>query len=289
MTLKSTAKPKQKTISKSLGHALNQSERIKGTVEECAEDLAAVNSVLKKELSNIPSPPAVEEALQKSETVENKVQDCAVDLATVAHALKEEINERQTLEHLLETAQKQEEAARHAAFHDPLTSLPNRVLFNDHLEHGLAQAERHGWILAVMFIDLDGFKAINDTHGHIVGDQVLQVVAGRLKAMTRADDTVSRHGGDEFVYLLLEIQDKAAAGVIAQKIGQTLSEVCNISANNAVIRLSIDASIGIAIYPADGNTTDALLKSADKAMYSAKRMKMRYCYADESKEQVPRK
>ena len=282
MALDSSAESEQKAIPKSLDHVLDQSERIKGTVEECAGDLAAVNSVLKKELSNIFSPPAVEEALQKSENVENKVQDCADDLATLTHALKDEINERQTLEELLDATQKQEEVARHAAFHDLLTDLPNRALFNDRLEHGLVQADRHGWILAVMFIDLDGFKAINDTYGHLVGDQVLQVIAGRLKAMTRADDTVSRHGGDEFIYLLLEIKDKAVAGVIAQKIGQAISETCNIAADNAVIQLSIDSSIGIAVYPADGSTADALVKSADKAMYYAKRKKIGYCYADES-------
>ncbi|MHB1675970.1 MAG: diguanylate cyclase domain-containing protein [Sulfuriferula sp.] len=273
--------PEHSPAVKSLARVLDRSERIKEVVEGCAEDLSAVNSVLKQELSSQSTQPKVETALQQSDIVVSKVQDCADDLATVNQALEEEVKERQMLEHQLIDVKKQEETARHAAFHDPLTTLPNRVLFNDRLEHGLAQAKRHGWTLAVMFIDLNDFKAINDTYGHIVGDQVLQMVAIRLKSMTREDDTVSRHGGDEFLYLLLELKNKEAAGVIAQKIVETVGLPCEVSVNEQTVSLSIGLSIGIAIFPADGNTADELVSGADKAMYSAKREQTGYAFAKE--------
>jgi len=272
--------PKETPAAKSLARILDQSERIKDVVEECAEDLASVNSVLKEELSNRPAQPSVESALQKSESVEIKVQDAADDLTTVNQALEEEVKERHVLEHQLIAVKKQEEAARHAAFHDPLTSLPNRVLFNDRLEHGLAQAKRHGWILAVMFIDLDNFKSINDTHGHVIGDMVLQTVALRLKNITRDDDTVSRHGGDEFLYLLLELKTEEDASAIAEKIIQSVSEPCAVNVNEVALSLSIKPSIGIAIFPKAGDTADALVKSADNAMYRAKRNKTGYAFAE---------
>ena len=241
--------PKDTAAPKSLARVLDQSERIKEAVEECAEDLAAVNSALKDELENRPSQPGVESALQKSESVESKVQDAAEDLTNVNRALEAEVKERHQLEHELVAVKKQEEAARHAAFHDPLTSLPNRVLFNDRLEHGLAQAKRHEWTLAVMFIDLDNFKSINDTHGHVVGDAVLQTIALRLKNMTRDDDTVCRHGGDEFLYLLLELKHESDATMVAEKIIQAVSEPCEVNANEGALKLIVKPSIGIAIFP----------------------------------------
>ena len=260
----------------SLTRALEQSEQIKEVVEECADDLSSVNSSLKQELSNRPFQPGMESVIEKSETIEGKVQDCADDLATVNQALEAEVIERQMLEYQLVAAKQQEEAARHAAFHDPLTSLPNRVLFNERLEHGLIQAHRHGWTLAVMFIDLDGFKNINDTYGHEAGDKVLLTVADRLKSITRNDDTVSRHGGDEFLYLLLELKNEEDAAMIAEKIILTVAEPCIVKVNNVETSLSIRPSIGIAIFPKDGETADALVKNADKAMYLAKRNKTGY-------------
>lgn len=265
----------------SLTKVLDQSERIKEVVEDCAEDLATVNSVLKAELGDQSHQPKMENALQQSETVVGKVQECAGDLATMNEALEHEVKERQILEHQLITIKKQEAAARHAAFHDPLTSLPNRVLFNDRLEHGLAQAKRHGWLLAVLFMDLNDFKAINDLHGHEVGDRMLQMVASRMKAMTREDDTISRHGGDEFLYLLLELKNKKEAGLIAQKIIDTIRLPCEIGNNEGELCLSIELSIGIAAYPINGDTAEELINSADRAMYSAKREKTGYAFADE--------
>ena len=264
---------------KSLSKVLDKSERVKDLVEECAEDLASVNAALKQELAEVDSLPEVEKAFKKSVAVENKVQEASDELAVVNQALENEVKERQLLEHQLATAVEQEEAARHAAFHDPLTGLPNRLLFTDRLEHGLAQAQRHGWTLAVMFVDLDDFKKINDSHGHDAGDSLLLTIAGRLKENTRGDDTVSRHGGDEFLYLLMEVQDEKDITLIAEKIIQAIRVPCDISVNDLIIRPSVKASIGISIFPKDGTTAEVLIQSADKAMYEAKRNKSGYAFA----------
>jgi diguanylate cyclase (GGDEF)-like protein len=160
-----------------------------------------------------------------------------------------------------------------------LTGLPNRVLFNDRLEHGLEQAKRHGRTLAVMFLDLNDFKNINDSYGHDVGDGVLQTVAGRLKENTRGDDTVSRHGGDEFLYLLMEIQGEQDVTLIAQKIIKAIQAPCSVRVGDINISATVNASIGISIYPKDGTTADTLIKCADKAMYRAKQNRAGYLFA----------
>ena len=126
-----------------------------------------------------------------------------------------------------------------------------------------------------MFLDLDGFKGINDSYGHDVGDRVLQTIAQRLKENTRDDDTVSRHGGDEFLYLLMEVRDERDIALIAEKILNAIQVPCNVSARD----LTISASIGISIFPKDGTTADTLVKSADKAMYHAKQTKSGYAFA----------
>ena len=269
------------TPSKSLSSVLDKTEHIQDAVEECAAELSFVNSTLKDGLGRQPNQSGLEGAIEKSETIETKVQHCADELTHVNQALGEEVHERQLLEHQLGAAKEQEEEARHAAFHDALTALPNRVLFNDRLEHGLAQARRHSWILGVLFIDLDAFKPINDTHGHEVGDQVLQITAGRLKGMIRQGDTVSRQGGDEFLYLLMELAKPADAAVVATKIIRSLSAPCEV-APELGRELRVRPSIGIAIFPKDGATASELIRSADRAMYRAKRDKSGYAYAEAS-------
>lgn len=258
----------------SLPRVLAQSEQIKDVVKECADDLSAVNSALNEELRERPLRPALKTALKQSEGVEGKVQECADNLTTVNRALEAEIGAREVLEQQLVAA----EAARHAALHDPLTSLPNRALFDERLKHGLAQAKRHGWTIAVMFIDLDEFKSVNDTYGHMAGDSVLQTIANRLKGMKRDDDMVSRHGGDEFLFLLLDLKSEADATMIAKKVIRTLGEPCTVTVNDAEISLDIAPSIGIAIFPGDGKTAKALIRHADKAMYRAKRERSGYAF-----------
>ena len=262
-----------------LSNALAQNELAKGLVANAAAELSSVNVVLKQELAEKNPPPTVIKAIKKSEDVEEKVQDVAEKLSVVNRALEGEVRDRIMLDHQFAVVTEQREAARYAAFHDPLTGLPNRALFKDRLEHGLAQAERHGWNLALMFVDLDAFKQINDTHGHDAGDRVLQLIARRLKQNSRADDTVCRYGGDEFLYLLVEAGNEQAVSAIAQKIIKVIGLPCEVSAGDKTISVSVTASIGIAMFPKDGTTTDALVKSADAAMYRAKADKPRYAFA----------
>ena len=159
-----------------------------------------------------------------------------------------------------------EEKVKHMAFHDALTSLPNRILFNDRLTLALAHAHRNKEMLAVLFLDLDRFKGINDALGHAVGDRLLRNVADRLKSCIRDEDTVARFAGDEFTLLLSGITQAEHVIVIARKILGDFRRSWMISGHE----LYITASIGIALYPKDGEDAETLLKNADTAMYHAK-------------------
>lgn len=268
----------------SLAGVLKKNESIKKTVKTAASELASVNDVLDQDGVSVE---VLEEALVKNEDVEQKVAKAADDLKLVNLKLSEEVAERQVVEseladtktdlaeargHLSEAhartkeAQAQTEEAERLALEDRLTGLPNRVLFEHGLEHGMSMAKRHGWGLAVLFIDLDDFKQINDSHGHDVGDQVLRMVADRLRSFVRDEDIVSRWGGDEFVCLCLEVKQDDDVIQLAGKMVHRLAE--DFACNGTT--LSIRASIGIAIYPADGQTADMLFKNADTAMYEAK-------------------
>ncbi len=154
----------------------------------------------------------------------------------------------------------------HLAEHDALTDLPNRLLLNDRLARSIALARRYGRRLAVLFLDCDRFKHINDTLGHSIGDQVLRSVAQRLRTCVRESDTVSRHGGDEFLILLSEVDHPEAAGLIAEKIVASIAEPYAIAGHE----LNLSASVGIALYPEDGQDTQTLVMRADTAMYHAK-------------------
>jgi len=155
--------------------------------------------------------------------------------------------------------------ARHRAHHDVLTGLGNRALFSDLADHQLAICRRTGAPLAVLYIDLDGFKAVNDTHGHAVGDALLCAAAARLKQGIRASDIAARLGGDEFAVLLVDTSEKAAEPV-AHKLAEDLSRPYTIDA----LTVSISASIGTAGFPDSGTTSAALLSNADATMYRAK-------------------
>lgn len=152
------------------------------------------------------------------------------------------------------------------AQHDVLTQLPNRVLLDDRLDQAISFAERQGNSLAVMFLDLDNFKNINDTLGHAVGDSLLQSVAQRLTASVRRSDTVSRIGGDEFVLLLTECRNTQDAAITAQKLLTAVAATYQIDQHN----LQMTSSIGISVYPGDAISAQALIKNADTAMYRAK-------------------
>ena len=154
----------------------------------------------------------------------------------------------------------------HLAEHDALTDLPNRLLLNDRLARSIALARRYGRRLAVLFLDCDRFKHINDTLGHAVGDQVLRSVARRLTTCVRESDTVSRHGGDEFLILLSEVDHPDDAGLIAEKIVSSIAEPHLVGGHE----LNLTASVGIALYPEDGQDAQSLVMRADTAMYHAK-------------------
>lgn len=264
---------------KPLDQVLGQNEHVEGLMAASAEDLAAVNQTLKDELASGNSGPGIEPALEKSEAAEDKVQEASERLSDMNQALKDEVRERSDLETELAAVKEQGEADRHASFHDLLTGLPNRSLFNDRLEHGLAQAHRHGWTLAVMFVDLDDFKSINDSYGHEAGDAVLQTIANRLRESTRTDDTVSRHGGDEFLYLLMEVKDEGDVRVIAGKLIEAIQAPCDLMVAGQRIHRRVHASIGISLFPNHVDTAEALINRADGAMYEAKRNKLGYAFA----------
>ena len=154
----------------------------------------------------------------------------------------------------------------HQAFHDPLTELANRALFRDRLEHALARTARESGRIAVLLLDLDNFKAVNDTQGHAAGDRMLEIVATRLRAATRGCDTVARLGGDEFAVLLEQMHAAAGAEIVARRIIEALGYPVEMGAGRGV---SVAASVGIAVLnPGEG--AEELLRNADVAMYEAK-------------------
>jgi diguanylate cyclase (GGDEF)-like protein/PAS domain S-box-containing protein len=155
---------------------------------------------------------------------------------------------------------------RHSALHDSLTGLANRTLLHDRCEQEIRRASRQNGRFALMFIDLDRFKPVNDALGHEVGDHVLKVVTQRLSGVLRGNDTLARYGGDEFVALLPDIEDRGAAAAVAGKVLRALREPVKVAGHG----LYVGASIGIASYPDEGRDLDALLARADAAMYRAK-------------------
>ncbi|HEY1042829.1 MAG TPA: EAL domain-containing protein [Telluria sp.] len=176
-----------------------------------------------------------------------------------------------------------EEVISYQAYHDILTDLPNRMLFKDRLGLALIQAKRKMAELAVMFIDLDRFKLVNDTLGHVKGDDLLTQVSARLKECLRRGDTLARQGGDEFTIVLPELRERADAGAIAEKFLDCLQRPFDLDGH----QVHISASIGIAIYPHNGETIDELLRHADIAMYQVKAQgKNGHAFYDDSMQDV---
>ena len=159
-----------------------------------------------------------------------------------------------------------EKQLTHLATHDPLTGLPNRILFHDRLATALENTGRSMKRLAVMILDLDGFKVINDTLGHAAGDSLLTMVSERLRGILRRSDTIARMGGDEFMILVSDINTGDNIGLIAQKVLDVFEKPFMLDGH----RTGITVSIGIAEYPLDGDVSDTLIQNADKSMYAAK-------------------
>ena len=185
-----------------------------------------------------------------------------VDLRGLLRALRYAV-ERKAME---DTARDLALQLAHTSKHDDLTGLPNRMLLNDRIDFAIAMAARHKTKLALLFLDLDGFKHINDTLGHSTGDELLKSIAGRLKTCVRGADTVSRQGGDEFVVLLSDVNRANDAAICAGKILDAVAQLHSINEHD----LYVTASGGISIYPDDGDNAETLLKNADTAMYQAK-------------------
>ena len=199
---------------------------------------------------------AKEELKQANELLESQVIQRTAELKSANDKLHHDLEERKRVE----------QSIRHMAHHDALTGLPNRSLFRDRLTHAMAQADRYHQKLAVMFLDLDRFKAINDTLGHNVGDQLLKIAAERLRSCVRDSDTVARLGGDEFTVVVEDIVEDHDAAAVAQKILDTLSQPFNLYGHEVFISVSV----GVTLYPSDDENADNLLRNADSAMYRAK-------------------
>lgn len=169
-----------------------------------------------------------------------------------------------------------EQKLLHLAHHDALTNLPNRLLFEADLARSLERARRQRQQIALMFIDLDCFKLVNDTLGHAAGDQMLRVVGARLRAAVRAEDAVARLGGDEFTVVLEEVGAAAGAAMAAEKMLETINVPMVLHGHG----VSVSASIGIALFPTHGADADTLMRAADAAMYRAKRQgRCHYAFA----------
>jgi diguanylate cyclase (GGDEF)-like protein/PAS domain S-box-containing protein len=199
---------------------------------------------------------AAEAVARARDELELRVQERTAELAGANAQLQGEIVERRQAE----------ARVHHMAYHDSLTGLPNRALLSDRLDRAMLAAQRTERKLAVMFIDLDRFKTINDSLGHMTGDQLLKEVASRLCRAVRASDTVARLGGDEFVVLVPGIRTADEAAQVAEKIIEALSESFPLEGRN----LHITPSIGISVYPDDGGDVETLMRNADGAMYHAK-------------------
>jgi diguanylate cyclase (GGDEF)-like protein len=278
-----TLPPAATTPSRSLNvleAALDQSQAVKGKVEDCADDLAAASDLATARIAQGATTLPADQVLQNSKTIAIKVHDCIDDLQDVSDTLAHGVDEVKVVEQALSQSREAlavseaalavsrnaEWTACQLAMHDQKTGLPNRMLFDDRLAQAIAGADRHGWMLAVMFLDLDRFKRINDNHGHAAGDSVLTVVAQRLMSHARDEDTVCRNGGDEFLYLLINpgSRDNVAriAGLVQEAIAAPIG--------HGALQFVITPSIGIALYPEHGGSGDLLIANADAAMYRAK-------------------
>jgi len=204
--------------------------------------------------------------------IKKKTARAKAELSSHIEALLREANEQLVIatvraQNMTEAAQRAAAQMAHMARHDVLTGLPNRALFNDRLERSIALAKRQGKKVGLMYMDIDHFKHINDSLGHLVGDKLLQSIARRLQACVRLSDTVSRHGGDEFVVLLADVEDAHGAVLSAQKLIDTMAEPHIIG----IHRIHVTLSIGISLYPDDGKDLESIVSNADTAMYHAKK------------------
>ena len=185
----------------------------------------------------------------------------------MAHRIHTLEHEVRRLEEALVVMSAREAASSHEATHDGLTGLPSRALLADRFRQAALRVDRHGGFVAVLFLDLDEFKKVNDRLGHAVGDLVLQRVAQRIQQSIRASDTACRYGGDEFAIVLTDLDDDGIAVELAEKIGHQIAMPYLVGAAS----VPLECSVGIAVYPRDGTIWEIVMAHADAAMYRAKR------------------
>lgn len=282
-----------------LDEVLKKTRQVKMKMENCAMELFTANETIMRKMGAGSLLLRAEMVLAKSKNMEDRVQECMRELDEVNNALTQEIGDRNKLNReLVNALQKLSgtqnvlcglhdtwaiahevvEETKKRSLLDFATGIPNRELFNGRFEHALALAKRRNWDLAVLFIDLDRFKSINDTHGHAVGDRVLQMVAQRLREQARSEDTICRYGGDEFLYLLVNPQGIENIQRIAIKVFGLISQA--LITDDLI--LAVEPSIGIAIYPENGTSGAELVSNADAAMYRAKATKTGFVFFDEN-------
>lgn len=178
-------------------------------------------------------------------------------------------NEKNAIVTLRDISEKRriEENIKHLAQYDQVTDLPNRSLFNDRLKHAIDRAQRNKSKICLMFVDLDGFKQVNDSFGHQAGDELLQIIAERISNIMRSEDTVARFGGDEFIILIEEIKHSDYAVIVAKKLLQVVNDPVYLSGHE----VTVGVSIGISIFPDNGHDAETIIKNADISMYQAKK------------------
>jgi diguanylate cyclase (GGDEF)-like protein len=262
-----------------LNEMLSQIEHLQGLIQQSAAAVASASGGVQRKSVNSDPLPQVREIVTHHAMATRYLQEAVERLMVLNQVLQGEIRERTLLDYQLAAAFEQEEGSRNAALHDQLTGLPNRMLFHDRLENAIAQATRHGWTLAVMFVDLNEFKTINDTHGHLVGDAVLKSIAHRLAQTMRHEDTVCRYGGDEFLCLLTPTPEQTQIAMIAAKILEGIKVPCDVSGRYGLVNLRVEGSIGISVFPKDGASAAELIRRADEAMYVAKADKSGLAFA----------
>ncbi len=196
--------------------------------------------------------------------------DLHISKLRLTAALEELERQNRQLQLEIEERRRVEKQIRHMATHDPLTGLGNRVLFLEHLAREAAYVDRHGGQFALLFIDIDGFKAVNDGYGHLAGDHLLVAIASRLRSAIRQEDIVACLSGDEFAIIIAPVASLDAAEHKAQGIVQILSDPYALAPGEQPISVKVGASVGVAVYPHHTNEATDLIRVADKAMYEVK-------------------
>jgi diguanylate cyclase (GGDEF)-like protein len=242
----------------------------------CADDLGKLDTVLSREL-----PPGIARAgaMTSQKRLRERIDGLGHVLGGVDRTIDIAVREHFALDAELARLIEQEEAARRAAFRDPLTGLVDRTLFVNRLEHGLEQAKRRNWTLAVMVLDIDRLGAVNGLLGRKAGDEVLVTIARRLGAATRGEDTVGRGDASEFLYLLMDFRDAENVAMIAERFVKTIGQPCDITVDGRTAAPNVAVAIGVAIYPKDGTSAPQLMKAARAALAKAKKRRITVAFA----------